>query len=519
MKVFKLLYVLYKIQLLSPVSLYRFIIALFKSGINLMTPLYIAEKKYADHIALVDDDETLSYKQLLEQSNKLASCLKKYVHLQRGQKVAFLCKNHASLVKSVFAVSRLGADLYLLNTEMSSTQFNELVQRHNFDLIIYDEELRFFIEQSNYSNAAVLSYHEQLPAVNNFFQMDIDCSDLPRVSAGRIVLQTSGTTGKSKDAAHKPSLFNYLNPFVAFIQRLKIIDYHTAYIATPIYHGYGIAVLLLFMPLGKKVVISQGFNAEEACNLIKEHHVEVVTVVPLMLQKMMQTNVKALQSLACIASGGARLSTKIVEETQKELGNVLYNLYGTSESGLNFIATPQDLQYDAATMGKGIQGMRIKVVDGAEKQVERGMVGHLCIQNAWSIRNRKSSWIQTGDLAYQDEKGYYFLCGRIDDMVISGGENVYPIEIEQVLIKHPLVEDVAIIGVSDHDFGERLKAFVVPTKGAQLTEEELRNWLRTRVARYQMPRDIEFINEMPYTPIGKIDKKRLKEGECFDFLS
>jgi fatty-acyl-CoA synthase len=157
-----------------------------------------------------------------------------------------------------------------------------------------------------------MSNHHDLPAINNFLNSGVnETQSLPRTSVSKIALQTSGTTGVSKDAAHKPSLFNYLNPFVAFIKRLRILNYNTAYIGTPIYHGYGLAVLLLFIPLGKKAVISSGFDAKKACRLIREHHIEVITVVPLMLQKMLRTNAKDLKSLACIASGGAKLSTKL----------------------------------------------------------------------------------------------------------------------------------------------------------------------------------------------------------------
>ncbi|MFB4166783.1 AMP-binding protein [Virgibacillus sp. JSM 102003] len=501
---------LHKIKLLSPLGLYRLIVATFNCGINLMTLLYFAEKKYADKIALVDDNQAISYKQLLEQSTRLALGLKENVHLESGQKAALLCKNHASMVKSLFAVSRLGADVHLLNAEISMNQFNELIDRHDFDVLIYDVELSSLVEQSIYSNEKVLSYHDHLPAINNLLHSnDHKQPELPRTSASKIVLQTSGTTGVSKDAAHKPSLFNYLNPFAAFISRLKILDYNTAYIGTPIYHGYGLAVLLLFIPLGKKAVISSGFNAKKACNLIREHQVEVVTVVPLMLQRMLKTNAEDLSSLNCIASGGAKLSKKLVDETSNQLGDVLYNLYGTSESGLNFIATPQDLNYSASTIGKRINGMRLKVLDERMNEVETGKIGQFCVRNDWSMSNKNSPWIETGDLGFRDENGYYYLCGRNDDMVISGGENVYPIEVEQILIKHFEVEDVAVTGIEDEQFGQRLTAFVQPAENATVTKEELLEWLSSKVARYQVPKELTFVDHMPYRSIGKLDKKQL----------
>jgi fatty-acyl-CoA synthase len=512
LKILKLIYVLYKIKLLSPLGLFRLTTAFYKCGINVMTLLYFAERTYADHIAIVDDHETISYKQLLSQSKELAIGLKENYQLESGQKVGFMCKNHASLVKSIFAVSQLGADLYLLNTEISNSQFNKLVDRHDFNVLIYDFELNPLIEQSHYVKDKILSYHDQLPAISNSLNKSVDeKQNLQRTSMGRIILQTGGTTGISKEAAHKPSIFNYLNPFLSLINRLKITNYNTAYIGTPIYHGYGIAVLLLFITLGKKAVISNGFDAKKACDLIREHHVEVVTVVPLMLHKILATNAEDLKSLACIASGGAKLNTKLIDETFSKLGDVLYNLYGTSEAGLNIIATPQDLKYSAITIGKKINGVRLKVLNKNMDEVETGRKGQFCIKNEWSMRNRKRSWIETGDLGYQDDNGYYFLCGRTDDMVVSGGENVYPVEVEQVLIKHPAIEDVAVIGVSDEQFGQRLKAFVLPVKNVSVTKEELYEWLRFKIARFQFPKDITFVDHLPYTSLGKLDKKQLKE--------
>lgn len=506
MKVFKLFSVLYKIRLLSPLALFFLLKAFLKNGINLMTLLHFAGMKHAQQIAIVDDDETLTYKQLSAQSMKLAVGVKRKFNIQVGQKVGFICKNHASLVKSIFAVSRLGADIYLLNAEMSKKQFNELETRHHFDILIYDEELSALIE--DFKREKIPTYHNRLPAINNALLTNDDLLHLPRTTSSKLILQTSGTTGISKDAAHKPSLFNYLNPFLAFIDRLKILKYQTSYIATPIYHGYGIAVLLLFIPLGKKAVISKSFNAEKACRLICEHQVEVVTVVPLMLQRMLQISPENLSSIACIASGGAKLSTKLIKETSHTLGSVLYNLYGTSEAGLNFIAKPQDLKYDPNTIGKQIDGIEIQVRHHNQIDTGYGVIGQIYIKNDWSIRN---TWIKTGDLGYRDEHGYYYLCGRTDDMIISGGENVYPIEVEQVLVEHPMIEDVAVIGIKDEQFGQRLKAFVLLVQNVELSNEELCDWLRPRLARYQMPKEIIFVEEMPYTSIGKLDKKQLSK--------
>jgi len=483
---------------------------------NIMALLSFAEKINSNKTVLVDENETLSYKQLLSQSERISIVLKEKFQLNIGKKVGFLCKNHSTLVKSIFAVSQLGSDIYLLNAEMSTSQFNDLLSRNDFDFLIYDFEFGSLIEQSTFCRNKILSYHNQLLAINTLLNTSvIEKPNNHRSSSSKIVILTGGTTGNPKSAAHKPSLFNYLNPFLSLLTRLKLVNYSTAYIATPIYHGYGIAVLLLFITLGKKVVIHKGFDANIACHLIRKHTVEVVTVVPLMLYKMLRYNIEDLKSLICIVSGGAELNPKLVHETYSELGDVLYNLYGTSEAGLNIIATPQDLSYSPKTLGKKVNGVQLKLLDEDKNEVKVGSVGQLCINNRWSMRNRNNPWIETGDLGYRDNKGYYFLCGRLDDMVVSAGENVYPVEIEQVLINHPQVDDVAVFGVVDEVFGQRLKAFVLPVKNSSITKEELLEWLRPRVARFQLPKDITFVNNLPYTSLGKLDKKHLKTNDKF----
>lgn len=510
MGIAKLIYVVFKIRLLTPSALYRLVNAIWKYGINIMTLLCFVEIKYSSRLVLVDEDDTLTYKELFHQSKKLAAILNKKYRVNKGLKTAFLCRNHSSLVKGVFAAAALGTDIYLLNTEISAGQLNKLLARYDFDFIIYDLELESMLEQSNYRKGRVLSYHDNLPAINNLVDTGVNDDFRPVMAFGsKIVLLTSGTTGSFKEAPHKASIFNYLNPFLSLITKLNLLNYDSAYIATPIYHGYGIAVLLSFMALGKKVVISRRFNAEEACSLISKHKIEVVTVVPLMIKRMLKEDTRALKTLQCIASGGAKLNPKLAEKVQNELGDVLYNLYGTSEAGLNMIATPQDLKYSADTIGRKINGVGLKIMDSDMKEVETGCTGEFCIKNKWSMTNNSNLWIKTGDTGYRDSKEYYYLSGRTDDMIVSAGENVYPADLERVIINHLEIEDVAVVGVADEDFGCRMKVFVVLAENAEITQNELLEWLHKRVARFQMPKYIVFVDSIPYTSLGKIDRKKL----------
>jgi fatty-acyl-CoA synthase len=489
-------------NILTPLGLYRLITAISRCGIGLMTLLFFAGRTYGNHVAIVDDKEELTYKQLFEQSNLIAGHLFRDYGLKQGQKVGFLCRNHASMVKAIFAVSRLGADIYLLNTELSKGQIQNVINHHQFDLIVYDQEFQF--EQSK---GKIMSYHERLPSIHNLHQTEANVK-LKRTSRSRIILLTGGTTGPSKEVVHQPSLFYYLHPFLGLLTRLKLLQYKASYIATPIFHGYGVAVLLLFVALGKKVIVTQRFQAGKAGQIIRDYQVEVITVVPIMIRKLLHDDVDALKTLKCIASGSAELQPKLVEEIQGKLGDVLYNLYGTSEGGLTTIATPGDLRYSPKTIGKKINGLRLEILDNDKHPVNAGEVGQFCIE-----AGRKGKWVETGDLGYQDDKGYYFLKGRTDDMVVSGGVNVYPIDLEQLLALHPKIDDVAVVGIRDEEFGQRLKVYIQCAKGAAVTEEEIYDWLRPQIARFQTPKEMVFVDRVPYTAVGKPDKKRLKDDE------
>lgn len=510
MRIVILIKILYKLRLLSPAGLFRLIEAIFQYGMNVMALLRIAERTYGQQVAIVDDHETITFQQLWSQSEHLAHIWKQVYGLNSDKKVGLLCRNHASLVKAIFAASYTGADLYMFNTEMNAGQLDSLLKGCDIDLLIYDEELTSLIEQSTYTKDKLLSYHDQLPAINNMHPSIMNEKYMRgRASSSKIMLLTGGTTGASKKVPHKPSLFQYLPPLSALLSRLHLFRYQTTYIATPIYHGYGIAFLLLCIALGKKSVLTAGFAATKACDLIRKHQVQVVTVVPLMIHKMLKHNPADLKSLAVIASGGAELNPKLAAEVFNTCGDILYNLYGTSEAGLMVIATPADLKASPKTIGRKIEHVRLSVLDHCHRKLGVGEIGQICMENTRLRLKANRTFVETGDLGYRDERGYYYLCGRTDDRVVSAGENVYPIDVEQILIQHPFVEDVAVIGIPDDTYGQRLKAFVQSAPHANLTKEQLLIWLRPRVARYQMPKEIVFVDQIPYTHLGKVDKKQL----------
>ncbi|MBE9101124.1 AMP-binding protein [Vacuolonema iberomarrocanum] len=504
---------LYRTRLLTPIGLFRIAEAVITTGVNLMALLRIAAHLHPDRMAIKDDHGQCSYPQLWQQAESLAVALQQEYGIQRRQKVAIACRNHAAAIKAIFAASRLGTHVFLLNPEMSTDQMQSLIEHLAIDFYIYDHSgdrpLPPWLASALQQGKALPAYHATHPSIQQLSLTPYPkTSRLKTVKTGNIVVMTGGTTGQPKPASRKPSLFNFLPPFIALLEQVHLDRYRSLYIATPIYHGFGLAALLIGIILGAELYVTRRFEATQACSLIATHHVEVVTLVPLMLQRMLREDGRSLSSLQCILSGGAALSPTLAQATLERLGNVLFNLYGTSEAGFCILGSPTLLRQKPASIGQPVWGVNARIADAAGQAIQPGEIGHLCIRSAWSTRQK--SWIETGDLAYCDADSDIFLCGRVDDMIVSGGENVYPVELENILLLHPDIEAVAVFGIPDSEFGQRLKAVVVPKQGATLSEARLREWLKSRVARYQMPGAINFRNHLPYTALGKPDKKKLR---------
>lgn len=503
---------LYKAGLLSLPGLYRLTGSFAGTGINPMALLCYAAKCKPHAPALTDERETIVYDELYAQCMGLAAVLQRDHRVGQKQKVALLCRNHASLVRALFAVSGLGAHVYLLNVEMSATQLAALVQQHSFDLLIHDADLEENVVLSGHTGRTLYAYH----TTNN--SVDAICHSsahrMPgvrgRARAGNIVVLSGGTTGGYKTAARKPGILNFVRPLCALLANAQLAERRSVYIATPIYHGYGLAAMFLAVLVGSHAYLHQRFDAGAACALIAENRLEVVALVPLMLQRMLAHDAAALECLECIISGGAALAPALVRQTGERLGKVLFDLYGTSEAGICIMATPADLAYAPESIGRPIAGVEVRILDADNRATTEGMPGRICIKNAWSVSDAAGTWIETGDMGHMDAEGYIYLCGRVDDMIVSGGENVYPVTLEHALLLHPHVREAAVLGVSDAEFGQRLRAFVVLDETNRVGEVTIREWLAKQVARYQLPRDIILLPELPYTPLGKPDKKKLR---------
>lgn len=502
---------LYRIRLLTFAGLFHLLTALRTTGVNLMVLLRLAAKLHPERGVFVNNRARVTYAQLWQQAETLAVALQQTYGIRPQQKVAIACRNHDAAIKAIFAVARLGAHLYLLNPEVSAEQLQALAERLHFDLLIHDEALAPLVAHMSLKDKALPAYHPTAASVDRLStQPRLDPHRWPKVTAGAIVVLTGGTTGQPKAISRQPSLFNYLPPFLALLTQVHLDRYPSLYVATPIAHGYGLAMLLIGLLLGVDLYFTERFDAAQASALIADHKIAALIVVPVMLQRLLNADPARLASLHCIITGGALLSPPLAQAALTQLGPKVFNLYGTSEAGFCIIGTPTLLARKAASIGQPVQGVQARISDSAGQAVADGKIGQLHIRSRWTANRRH--WIATGDLAYCDADGDLFLCGRVDDMIVSGGENVYPIELETVLAQHPAIDAVAVVGIPDAEFGQRLKAVVIPKPGAMLDEALLVAWLKPRVARYQMPAVIDFRTELPYTTLGKLDKKALQSA-------
>jgi len=507
---FKTLGKLYEVNLATPMGLARLGLSLSQSGSNLMAVLQFAARTYPERTAIVDDKETILYKDLYTQTMQLAFGLHQQYAIESGKKVGILCKNNAAIVKAIVALSRLGADVYLLNPDMTKAQLDQLNEQHTFDLVIHDLAVWKTVQTSDYEGKTLLSYHLTFPSIDSLSKpKKAQTVALPKDAQGNLVVLSGGTTGKFKSAARKPSVSNFLNPFFALLKQLHLGQYKSVYIATPVFHGFGLASMIMSMVLGSKMLLLERFDLAQITRYFLKHKIEVVVVVPALLRRLLQLQKLEWLYIRCVLCGGAPLPPDLVKQTFQQYQYDLANLYGSSEAGFSIMATTDDLKKYPNTIGKAIKGVSTKVINQQQQPVPTGTIGQLHLKSKWSMQNAVDTWIHTGDLAYQNEEGFFFHCGRSDEMIVSGGENVYPIELEQILQQHPAIATAAVIGIPDPQFGQGLKAFVTLYPNQTLTIEQLKPWLKEHTARHQFPKAIEFLDELPRTSIGKVNKKVL----------
>jgi acyl-CoA synthetase (AMP-forming)/AMP-acid ligase II len=476
-----------------------------------------------DQVGLVDERGSLTFKELHERSNALARGLRA-LGVREGDSVAILCRNHRGFVEATIAVSKLGADMLYLNTAFAAPQLGEVCRREEPAAIIFDEEFDGLVADADVDVPKVHAWQEgetDLPSVEQMIRDNPNRDLSPPTRRSRSVILTSGTTGTPKGAPRSEGSFD---AGVALLSRLPLKHGWRTHIAAPLFHTWGWAHLALAMLMGSTVVLRRKFDPEACLKAVTEEHCDSLVVIPVMLQRILQLPEETLRSydfsrVKVVAASGSALPGDLGTNWMDHFGDTLYNIYGSTEVAWATIAQPQDLRDAPGTAGKPPHNTVVKVYDEQGNELPPGEPGRVFVGNSMLFegytgggsKDMIHGLMATGDVGRFDEAGHLFVEGRDDEMIVSGGENVFPKEVEDCLHRHEAVEDVAAIGVDDDDFGKRLRAFVVLSGPGAADEDDLKAWVKANLARYKVPREIVFLDELPRNATGKILKRELAE--------
>ncbi|CAM3277023.1 Acyl-CoA synthetase [Mycobacterium colombiense] len=482
-----------------------------RGGTNPYTLLAVTTARWPDRTAIVDDDGALTYRQLRDVTESLARRLAAD-GVAPGQAVGVMCRNGRGFVAGVFAAALLGADVVPMSTEFRSDALAAAIQAHHISTVVADGE---FAERVRSADEAVATVDPATVGTDGGARPDV-------ATPGRIVLLTSGTTGKPKGVPRTPQMRSAVGVWVTILDRTRLRTGSRVSVAMPMFHGLGLGMLMLTTALGGTVLTRREFDAEAALAQASLHRADAFTAVPVVLARILELpeQVRArnpLPYLRTVISSGDRLDPTLGQRFMDAYGDILYNGYGSTEVGIGALATPADLREAPETVGRPVVGCPVRIFNKNDKPVGPRVTGRIFVGGELTSEGYTDGaakavidgMTSTGDMGYLDNAGRLFIVGREDDMIISGGENVYPRAVENALAQHPAIADNVVIGVPDDRFGQRLAAFVVAQPGGEIDEAELREYLKGRVSRFEQPRDINVVDSIPRNPTGKVLRKQL----------
>lgn len=482
-------------------------------------------------IAIVDDDGEMTFAELDRAAHAVANGLLA-MGVTGGDGVGLLIRNHRWFLVALYGTARVGARMILLNSEFSGPQIKEVSSREGAKLIIYDDEYTEAVKDASppLGKLRALAYNpdSETPSgsTDETLAHLIDRSSkspVPKVTKhAKIIILTSGTTGTPKGANRSTPLS--LAPIGGVLSHVPFKAGEVTSLPAPMFHALGFLHGTIAMFLGSTLVLRRRFKPATVLADIERYRVTGMVVVPVMLSRILDELEKTdpkpdLSSLRIVFVSGSQLGAELATRAMKDLGPVVYNLYGSTEISFATIARPEDLQKNPATVGPVIKGVRVKLYDENGNEVPRGQVGRIFVGTTFPFEGYTGGGgkqvidglMSSGDVGYFDEHDLLYVSGRDDEMIVCGGENVFPAEVEDLISGHPDVVEATALGVEDKEWGHRLRAFVVKADGAEVDEPAIKEYVKANLARYKVPREVIFLDELPRNPTGKILKRELRE--------
>jgi len=498
-------------------------------GASPATGVATAAIHHPHQIAVIDERGSLSFERLHRRTNALANSLAK-MGIGFGDGVGIMCRNHRGFVEATLAAAKLGASALYLNTMFAGPQLVEVTHREAPKALVYDSEFAGLLEGVDDSVARIVAWVDEgqeptEPTLDQLIEAGSEANHKPPPDKPRFVILTSGTTGTPKGAQRSSP--DGLLAIAALIDMIPFRSRETMMIAAPLFHSWGFFHFIMSLPTASTMVLRRRFDPEGTLQAVQESRAQVLAVVPVMIQRILELPDETLarydlSSLRITSLSGSALPGELAIAWMDRFGDNAHNLYGSTEVAYATVATPEDLRAAPGTAGRPPRGTTVRIVDEAGQEVPQGEVGRIFVGNEMSFEgytgggNKESidGLLSSGDVGHIDEAGRLFIDGRDDEMIVSGGENVFPREVEDLLADHEAVGEVAVIGVEDAEFGQRLKAFVVVKEGNEVGEDDLKAHVKANLAGYKTPREVEFLDELPRNATGKVLKKDLREREA-----
>jgi acyl-CoA synthetase (AMP-forming)/AMP-acid ligase II len=474
--------------------------------------------------AVADELGELTFGELHERSNRLADGLRSR-GVGPGSSVAIMCRNHRGFLDASIAAAKLGADIVYLNTSFSGPQLVDVLDREDPQVVVHDEEFAELLDgaETRYRVIGWCGDPDRSDTLEALIESGSAAEHPAPEKPSRVVILTSGTTGTPKGAPRSEA---GLEAATALLSRLPLKSGWRTHVAAPLFHTWGWAHLALAMLLGSTLVLRRKFDPEGCLRTLVEADCDSLVVIPVMLQRIMQLPPETLDSydlskVKVVAASGSALPGNLGAEWMDQFGDNLYNIYGSTEVAYATIATPADLRQAPGTAGKAPFATTVKILDEDGRELPRGEAGRIFVGNSLLFegytgggsKDLVDGLMSTGDVGRFDAGGRLTVEGRDDEMIVSGGENVFPAEVEDCLSRHAAVADAAAVGVDDDDFGKRLRAFVVLCDGADASEDDLKDHVKRNLARYKVPREVVFVDELPRNATGKVLKRELVDAK------
>lgn len=432
--------------------------------------------------------------------------------LGRGDQLGILCRNHVGFVEASVAAAKAGLVPVYLNTGSAAAQLVEVIEREALGGLVGDPELIADVPDEAVPGP-VISIGAPWEEVIGVGRRRLDVL-LPSTIAP--VLMTSGTTGTPKGARRSMGVRASAGG-AALLERIPYRADDVIVVPSPLFHAWGLAHLTIAVTLGATLVLTERFDPAATVAAVAEHEATVLAVVPVMLQRLLaaELDLAPLRRLRIVASSGSALPAPVAQAWMDRCGDHLYNLYGSTEVGQASIATPGDLRAAPGTAGRVADGSTIRILGADGLEVAPGETGRIFVGSGGAFdhytggggKESIDGLLSSGDVGHVDAEGRLFVTGRADDMIVSGGENVFPGPVESLLLAHPAVTDAAVVGVPDDEFGQRLKAVLVVD--GVLTADAVQAHVAGELGRHFVPRDVEFVAALPRNATGKVLRRQL----------